>query len=207
MEAHLRAGIAIYNAGGHHAAHDAWEAHWLELESGAEDERFLHGLIQFTAAVYHARNGNWVGATGLADSGREYLEALDPTYRGVNVGPVRQYLAALSRDPECIERAPPLTLTHEGSQLALDDLRFEATRVAAGVLAENNGYDEDLLEAAAAYARADLDDEQASSPFVTLLFDFVRDPEHRDIVVQRLREHAGRRQHRNDDVAGLFEER
>ncbi|MFB6301121.1 MAG: DUF309 domain-containing protein, partial [Halobacteriales archaeon] len=52
MDAHLRAGIAIYNAGGYHAAHDAWEDHWLDLESGTDDERFLHGLIQFTAAVH-----------------------------------------------------------------------------------------------------------------------------------------------------------
>ena len=25
MDAHLRAGVAIYNAGHYHAAHDAWE--------------------------------------------------------------------------------------------------------------------------------------------------------------------------------------
>ncbi|NIS31883.1 MAG: DUF309 domain-containing protein, partial [Actinobacteria bacterium] len=59
MDAHLRAGIAIYNAGGYHAAHDAWEDHWLELEAGTDDERFLHGLIQFTAAVHHAQGANW----------------------------------------------------------------------------------------------------------------------------------------------------
>jgi hypothetical protein len=207
MEPHLRAGIAIYNAGQFHAAHDAWEAHWLDLDTGTDDEQFLHGLIQFTAAVYHASNGNWSGATGLADSAGEYLDGLPPTYRGVNVGDVRSELGALARDPEVVERRHPLALTHDGHELELDDLRFEATAVAADVVAEEHGYDEQLVETATRYAREDLSDDVASSPFVTLLFDFVREPENRGIVVQRLGEHADRRQSRDDDVSGLFDER
>jgi predicted metal-dependent hydrolase len=206
MEAHLRAGIAIYNAGEYHAAHDAWEAHWLDLDAGTDDERFLHGLIQFTAAVYHAHDGNWSGATGLADSAGEYLDGLPPTYRGVDVGAVRAALSTLARDPEVIERGRPLALTHEGSELALGDLRFEATAVVADVFAEEHGYDEALIETAIEYARADLADDVASSPFVTLLFDFVREPENRGIIVQRLGEHAARRRSRDDDVSGLFDE-
>jgi hypothetical protein len=206
MEAHLRAGIAVYNAGEHHAAHDAWEAHWLDLPTGTDDERFLHGLIQFTAAVYHARNGNWSGATGLADSARGYLDGLPADYRGVNVGSVRAALAALADDPELVERRQPPALTHDGTELRFEDLRFEGTAVAAAVLAEEHGYDEDRLAAAADYARADLDDEVVESPFVTLLFDFVREPENRPIVAQRLAEHTDRRQHRDDDVSGLFDE-
>jgi len=207
MDAQLRAGIAVYNAGEYHAAHDAWEAHWLELESGTDDERFLHGLIQFTAAVYHARNRNWSGAMGLADSACEYLAGLPAAYRAVNVGAVRGYLAALGCDPEHIERRRPLALTHEGVALALDDLGFDATCVAAGVLAEESGHDGELIERAAGYARADLADEVASSPFVALLFDFVREPDNCEIIVQRLREHTERRQSRDEDVAGLFDER
>ena len=206
MEAHLRAGVAIYNAGEHHAAHDAWEDHWLELDPGTDDERLLHGLIQFTAAVYHARNGNWSGATGLADSARGYLDGLPADYRGVNVGTVRAALGELADDPVVVERRRPPVLTHETAALSLADLRFEATAVAAAVLAEEHGYDAELLRTAASFARADLDAEAVSSPFVTLLFDFVRQPEHRGIIVQRLGEHTDRRQHRDDDVAGLFEE-
>ena len=205
MDAHLRAGVAIYNAGGYHAAHDAWEDHWLALDSGTEDELFLHGLIQFTAAVYHARNRNWAGATGLADSAREYLATLPPEYRGVNVREVRRYLDALGDDPELIERRRPLALTLDGAVLGLADLGFEATAVAAGVLAEEEGYDETLLEQAATFAEADLADERVSSPFVTFVFDFVREPDSRDIIVQRLSEHVARRVSRENDVAGLFD--
>ena len=205
MDPHLRAGIAIYNAGGYHAAHDAWEDHWLDLDSGTDDERFLHGLIQFTAAVFHARNGNWSGATGLAESGREYLDGLGGAYRGVDLGAVRDYLGALADDPERIERAPPLALTYEGTRLRPDDLGFESTAIAARVLAEDGGYDEAMVEDAVTYARADLDAEAAESPFVTFLFDFVRDPENRGVIAQRLGEHVQRRQHRESDVEGLFD--
>jgi predicted metal-dependent hydrolase len=205
MDAHLRAGVAIYNAGHYHAAHDAWEDHWLDLESGTDDERFLHGLIQFTAAVYHARNRNWSGATGLAESGGGYLTDLPETYRGVNVGEVRAFLAALERDPERIERGPAPALAHEGGALALGNLDFPATAVAADVLAEELGYDEEVVEQAIEYARADLDAGDEGSRFVTFLFDFVRDAENRGIVVQRLGEHVQRRESRENDVEGLFE--
>lgn len=205
MDDHLRAGIAIYNAGGYHAAHDAWEDHWLGLDSGTDDERFLHGLIQFTAAVFHARNRNWSGATGLAESAGEYLAGLGETYRGVDVAAVRDFLAGLARDPERIERGPPLALTHDGKRLLPVDLDFEPTAIAAEVLAEEHGYDEGMVERAVAYARVDLDSGKTESPFVTFLFDFVREPETRGIVAQRLGEHVQRRHHRESDVEGLFD--
>ena len=207
MDAHLRAGIAIYNAGEYHAAHDAWEAHWLDLQQGCDDELFLHGLIQFTAAVYHARNRNWSGATGLADSAVEYLATLPAQYRRVNVGDVRAYLSALGDDPELVERRRPLNLTYDGRVLELDDLWFESTVIAADVLAEEYGYDETLLEQASAFACQDLEREATTSPFVTFLFDFVREPEKRDIIVQRLSEHVDRRAGREADVSGLFDHR
>ena len=206
MDAELRAGIAVYNAGHYHAAHDAWEAYWLDLDEG-DDERLLHGLIQFTAAVYHARSRNWSGATGLAESAGEYLADLSRDYRGVNVGTVRDYLGALHGDPERIERGPAPALTYEDEALGLTDLGFDATAIAAGVLAEDLGYDEDLFEQAVRYARADLADGDEGSQFVTFLLDFVRDPDSRPIVAQRLSEHVDRREHRESDVDGLFDER
>lgn len=206
MNPELRAGVAVYNAGRYHAAHDAWEGVWLALPDG-DDERFLHGLIQFTAAVHHARERNWSGATGLAQSGGEYLADLPAGYRGVNVGRVREYLGALESDPERIQRAPAPPLTHEGAALALSDLEFDAAAVAAAVLAEDLDYDEDVIDRAVEYAHTDLAAGEEGSRFVTFLFDFVRDPEHRGIVVQRLSEHVDRREHRESDVDGLFDER
>jgi hypothetical protein len=205
MDAPLRAGIAIYNAGDYHPAHDAWEDHWLDLDSGTDDERFLHGLIQFTAAVHHASNHNWGGATGLAASAREYLADLPDTYRGVDVAAVRVYLATLHDDPEVIERRPPLALTYESAVLHLDALDFESSAAAAEVYAEEGPYDESVVEQAVAYARADLDAGDETSDFVTFVMDFTRDEENRGIIHQRLSERVERRVQRESDVDGLFD--
>lgn len=205
MNAHLRAGIAIYNADEYHAAHDAWEEYWLDLESGTDDERLLHGLIQYTAAIYHARNRNWAGATGLAESAIQYLQSLSPTYRGVAIDVAISALTAIEADPESIERREPQPLIIEGSALALADLDFEETCLAATVLANEYAYDEQTIERAIAFAHQDMDSAM-SSPLVGLLFSFVRDSQRRPIIFQRLAEHTDRRRQRDGDVSGLFDD-
>lgn len=210
MEFHLRAGLAVFNAGGYHTAHDCWEEYWLDLKKGSEDERFLHGLIQYTAAVYHARTRNWGGATGLVESAGEYLAGLPATYRGVDIASVRGYLDALDDDPELIERRRPLQLTHDGVVVTPEDLGFEATAVAAEALAETR--DEDaLLGRAIEFARKDIDGTaeadrgETDSRLLPLVFDYVREPASRGMVVRRLEQHTERRQAKVDDVSGLFE--
>jgi hypothetical protein len=186
MDTHLRAGVAVYNEGEYHAAHDAWEDHWLELERGTDDERFFHGLIQFTAAVFHARNGNWAGAVGLADSGRGYLRGLPAQYRDVNVHRVRTFLAALEPDPERIERTRPPALTVDGTPLNFEDLPFDAAAVAACVLAEEYGYEESVLEHAAAVASEHSADDESTDELATLLFEFLQDDDRRAVVYRQL---------------------
>ncbi|MFC4552888.1 MULTISPECIES: DUF309 domain-containing protein [Halorussus] len=205
MRNHLRAGVAIYNAGEFHAAHDAWEEYWLDLEADTDDERFLHGLIQFTAAVHHAAGRNWEGTRGLAESGTAYLADLPADYREVNVGAVHEYLRAVATDPEHVERVAPPKLTHEGVALVPEDLRFEAGAIAAEVLAEEYGYDEAVIEKAVEYARADLEAGKATSRFVTFVLDFARDEANRGIIFQRLRDAVGKREHEETDVEGLFD--
>ena len=208
MEAHLRAGVAVYNAGEHHAAHDAWEDCWLDLESGTADERFLHGLIQFTAAIHHGQQENWPGLQGLADSAGEYLADLSSPYRGVDLDVVRAYLADLSADPEHIERADPPRLEHEGRPIDLADLAdagdFAAATIAADALVEEyDVYDEDVIETAIDYARQSVEADEGGR-FVALVFDFVSGTE-RDLVYRRLRDHVERRRSRESDVEGLFD--
>ena len=206
MDAHLRAGAAVYNAGEFHAAHDAWEEFWLDLPTGTDDERFLHGLIQFTAAIHHAQRGNWEGMGGLADSASDYLAGLPADYRGINVGPVREYLARVAADPEHVERAAPPRLTYEGVALTLDDLDFEAAAIAADVIAEEYPvYDDEVIETAAEYAQEDLATGDEGSVFITLVMDFARDEANRGIIYQRLEQHVGKRRAREEDVEGLFD--
>ncbi|MFC4358400.1 DUF309 domain-containing protein [Halobium salinum] len=206
MDDALRAGVAVFNASDYHDAHDAWEAVWLDLPEGSDDERFLHGLIQFTAAVHHARNGNWTGATGLAESAREYLAALPDPYRGVDVGRVRSYLSALRADPERAERARPPRLRVDGRPLAPTDLGFDATVHVARLRAEAGGYDASTVETAIDLAREEIADDAGSrTRFTALVMDFATDGVHRDLVYQRLSEHVARRDRRRSDVEGLFE--
>jgi predicted metal-dependent hydrolase len=203
MDAYLRAGAAIYNTGEFHAAHDAWEELWLDMDDGP-DRDLLQGLIQFTAAVYHADRRSWEGATGLARSGRDYLSGLGTTRHGVALDPIRAYLAVLGQDPEVIERQPPIRMELGDEIVTIDELPFESVAIAARVLAEEYEYDETLIERAIEYGQADLAEENAPSQFVTLLIDFVRG-EQRGIVRQRLKEHVERRAYKESDVEGLFE--
>lgn len=204
MDDELRAGVAIYNEGYYHAAHDAWEDRWLDLAEGTDDERLLHGLIQFTAAVHHARERNWAGAVGLAESALGYLAGLPDAPRGVRLPPVRAFLEDLAADPEVIERRRPVALEHDGEVPAVADLGFGPTGLAAVVLAEELGYDEEPVERARAYAKRDLEAGEDDSQFISLLFDFVREDDHRGVVFRRLRGHVDRRRARERDVEGLF---
>lgn len=204
MDAALRAGIALYNAGHYRITHDAWEAPWLGMGSRREPRDFLQGLIQFTVAIHHATVGNEAGARKLAGRAQSYLEGYPDEYRGVDLAPVREYLAALEADPAHVETHDPPKLTRHGDGIELADLDFAETTLAAEAIAEVEG-DEDLLEAAIEYAERDLDAGDEGSQFVTFVFEYVRCADDRPIIRQRLGEHVGRREGREADVEGLFE--
>jgi hypothetical protein len=204
FEERLRAGVALYTAGRYRAAHDPWEAAWHGATG--DDDPFLHGLIQFTAAVHHGLEGNPEGATGLARSAREYLADLPSPYRGVDLDVVRGFLPDVERDPEAAAREPP-ELRFEGRPLTLADLEFPAARHAAAALAEDlEGYDEAVVERAGEYALADLGAGRPTTPFVALLLDFVDPGEtSRALVSARLESHVEKRDAEASDVDGLFD--
>jgi len=204
MRHELRAGMAIYNAGNHLAAHDAWEERWLELSEGA-DKRLLQGLIQLTAAVYHGRNRNWIGARKLAVSAGDYLADLPADYRDVDVEAVRDFLIDLAADPDVIDRHRPPRLRHEGQVVTPSDLDFEATAIAARALAEaTDEYEDAVVERGVEYAREVVAADR-SDRFVGLVFDFVRDRRNRPLVYRRLASHVDRRRRRETDADGLFD--
>lgn len=202
MESSLRAGIALYTAGDTHAAHEPWEAVWLELPEG-DDEKLFHGLIQFAGSVYHAERGNWSGAVGLAERAQRYLAPLETPYRGVDTEAVAVALDRLATDPERIEREPRPSLRYNGRRLTAADCELAAITTAAGVLAEHDDYDTDIVEAAIEYARAER--ETAQSTWIGLVATFIDEREHRPLVYDRLRRRVERRRQREQDVSGLFD--
>lgn len=205
MEAALAAGIAIFNAGEYHAAHDAWEEPWLDVENGTPEERFLHGLIQYTAAVHHATERNWAGTVGLATSARAYLDELPTPFEGVDLEGVRGVLDSLAADPAWIERSSVPQLTMGGRPIRAVDLEPTSMTIAAGVIAGEHGFDRAVIESAATFLREETLEERSTDPLVSLLIDFV-EGEERSIVFDRLRAHVERRTAREHDVDGLFEE-
>lgn len=232
MDEPLRVGIAVFNAGDHRVAHEAWEEPWLALDDGTGEERLLHGLIQYTAAIHHARQSNWSGARGLAASAAEYLAGIDADAEGVNVGAIRESLRRLAEDPEVVERCRPLALRYDGDALTPTDLSFEAAATAATLLAgEYDAFEESVVADAVRYARAELDcdtggtgggtepsggdgmpsDDRPRRPqrrdpgFVGMVFDFAADRDRRSLVYDRLRAHVERRRSVERDASGLFE--
>lgn len=205
FDARVRAGVAMYNSGFRHAAHDAWEDAWLELEPESADERFLHGLIQFTAVAVHADRRNWRGLQGLSTSAREYLDGLPSTYRSVDVRGARDALDAVAADPEVIERRGYPGLRYEGRSLDLPALDVDAALIAAPLVASASDLDPEPVATGVSLARADVAAGEETSRFVTLAADVARETDRRGVVAQRLAQHVQRRRRREADVEGLFD--
>lgn len=197
FDAALTAGVAIFNSGQYHSAHDAWEREWLSLESGTPNERFLHGLIQYTAAVHHAAHDNHVGARGLATSARTYLAGLSSTHRNVAITPLRHGLAAIALDPTVVHRHGPPPLLVNGVALLPEDLTTAGLQSAASVLAaEDDDIPIELIDDAIQYITID--------PIRHLLIDLIRHSERRATILPRLRAHVERETAKDADVSGLF---
>lgn len=202
MRAHVRAGVAIFNAGEWHAAHDAWEDVWLDLEADTPDERFLHGLIQYTAALYHVTRENWAGARGLAASAVGYLDGLGGEHRGVALEEPRTWLDRMAVEPAAVDPDDVPPLRYEGEAVRPGDLEPRARTIAARVLAEEWGD----VDAALIGAAADRWEEREDPRIESLLAAFLTAGTDRAIVIDRLRRYLERERAAAEDVAGLFDD-
>jgi hypothetical protein len=215
VRTNLRAGLALFNDGYYHAAHDPWEDAWLDSDRDDVDGQFLQGLIQLTASVHHARDRNWTGAVGLAESAREYLTGVPDLHRGVDVALVRRVLDTLATDPEVVERRPMPWLTHHGDRVTRDDLDFDAIALVADALADERDLDDTVIERAIKYARDDrerggneqlaTDKRDESGKLARFVRDFATTDDDHDVIYARLQDHVSRLDDRASDVDGLFE--
>lgn len=109
MSAALARGRALFNAGEHFAAHDAWEQRWREATD--RDERtLLQGLIQ-VAAGHHKRfvQQNPGSAARLLDRGLRKLDACAPDAGGLPLAAFRDATRAwLAADMHTLATVPPL---------------------------------------------------------------------------------------------------
>ena len=200
MHRELRVGCALFNDGWFHAAHDAWEEHWLSLPAGTIEEQFLHGLIQYTAAVYHSTRANDKGARGLASSSQGYFEEVPPIYERITLYPVIQYLKAMQCDPTVVTRKTVPQLRIDGHAVTLSDLKGAEIFLAAQILAVEMDLDAEPIEAGIELSKHNATRE----PFTTLLTAFVQNDESRDLIYTRLAQHVSQEEARQADVRDLF---
>ena len=96
-------GRALYAAGRHWSAHEAWEALWLRLKRTA-DGAFLQAAIQVAAAMVKAEQGNMAGVRKNLAKAVANLDGLPARCRGVDT---RALTAACERCARYAGRRAP----------------------------------------------------------------------------------------------------
>jgi predicted metal-dependent hydrolase len=104
-------GAALFDAGRHWDAHEAWEAGWLE--ASGDDRRFLQGLIQVAAGFHKLLvQGNRRGALRLWARALRRLEGIPEHWRGLKGAQLRvavgQAMATLEAGGE-VRSAPQVS--------------------------------------------------------------------------------------------------
>lgn len=84
----FRRGIEQFNRGEFFAAHETWEAIWLE--ACGRDKVFLQAIIQFAAAFHHWQRGNPRGTLALLRHAIAKLAGHPGAYRGIRVDLLRE---------------------------------------------------------------------------------------------------------------------
>ena len=92
FETCLPRGVALFDAGAFHEAHERWEEAW-RLETGPR-RLLLQGLILVAAGWLKRDAGNTGGATRLFSRALERLASLPPHCEGVDVGALRPQIEA-----------------------------------------------------------------------------------------------------------------
>ena len=93
----LAEGQRCYRAEEFFAAHEHWEAVWLQLQG--REKTFLQALIQVAAAFHHFRRGNREGTASLLRAALRRLDPYSPCFGGISVTllcqEIREWLRAL----------------------------------------------------------------------------------------------------------------
>lgn len=163
----------------------------------------LAELATFAQSVSAARAGAWAAARG-STPGLSGLTLPTDTPATVALGPLEEYAAAVRSDPAVVERRRPPLLRVAGQVPRRGDLGLETTALAAAAMAGLRD-EHEAIDPGLAYAREDAASETVSSPFVALVFDYIRDGSHRRLIAERLAQHAGRRRAKDEGVASLFD--
>ena len=104
MDARLREGIRLFNAGRYFESHESLEDFYLHTEQ--EHKPFLEGLIQLAAALrLFSDFGETKGPVRMVRQALIRLENYQPTYLGVRVKKLIQTMEAWTGEIEATETA------------------------------------------------------------------------------------------------------
>ena len=100
----LAAGIALFDAGRFHEAHETWERAWRD---GPYPERLFYlGLTKLSAGLEQARRGNATSGRRLLREAFRALEPFQPAWAGVATSQLARDAAAWPNDSSPPPRIP-----------------------------------------------------------------------------------------------------
>ena len=110
-DARLMRGVAAFNAGGFFAAHEIWEALWLETVG--PEKVPLQGLVQIAAGYAKIESGVRGGAIKLLSRGLDRVRHSEPNGLGLALKPFIEGVEAdLDRVRATAESALNLDVVH-----------------------------------------------------------------------------------------------
>lgn len=113
QEEQYRRGIALFNAGMYWHAHEAWEAAWLPMGDGAEDdaEIFFRALIQLASGLHLKRTGRHAGARSLFGKAAQKFTVMPAMFMGLDTVALRIFarhqISHFDQDFTCLLRFRP----------------------------------------------------------------------------------------------------
>ena len=97
-------GVALYNEGEFHEAHDCFEDEWYNYGRGNAESKFLHGMVQVAAGAYkHYDFDDDDGMRSLFRTALQYFRDVPNDYYGVDLLDVRTTLTNALNDPEALD--------------------------------------------------------------------------------------------------------
>lgn len=119
------AGIDLYNAGEFHAAHDAWEARWVD-EAGPREKLFLQAMIQSAVAFHHLEIGRKGAARRMYVMAKEKFARLaTPCFMSLDLA---DYQAQLDRALAWLVSGP------DPRELTQPDMEFPSIKLLPEVM-------------------------------------------------------------------------
>jgi hypothetical protein len=119
------AGIDLYNAGEFHAAHDAWEARWVD-DAGPREKLFLQAMIQSAVAFHHLEIGRRGAARQMYLMAKEKFARLQsPRFMSLDLV---DYQAQLDRALAWLTSVP------DPRELAMPDIELPSIKLLPEVM-------------------------------------------------------------------------